>query len=172
MKKKIFVILICSAMVVSLAGCGSGETTANKETDSGMNDVAVETDTDNEITSLTLNDLHDYLDMDSSIYVIQGTNLNSALSFSYDSSVIKSISIDTSDVDTNATPGDVIGTIYDASYVIVVDVNELCKKENKINGMAGDTAQVAGILSVIVVTREQADEMIEYGASPEHIIGY
>ncbi len=155
--KRMIVIVFC---VMFLFGCG------NKESKMDESKEATEI-----VTEITIKDLNgyngnSYMDGVESQYAIVGYQGSFTKSISYDSDVIKDIEVDIGDVNT------MIEDNYPFSYKIVVDVETFCEKEGKKNGITGDTLTLTYDSMISIIDREFAEDMIESGANPEHILGY
>lgn len=150
MKKKHFA-LWCILIITnfSLFACNKKET---KETTNG------------DITQVSKKDLNNYISGINIKYVLLGSQSGTFLNqISYDSEVITDIEIDDSEVNTK------VSGEYSITYIITVDTDALCKKENKNNLTKGDTSKITVETTVEVIDKAYAQTLTENGGI---VIGY
>ena len=91
----------------------------------------------------------------------------------YDADVIQNLDLNLSNVGTIYIQDSILGyTEYDVPCQMLIDVDELCRKENKNNGTGGNAAKYNGTIKVQVVTKERADLLIEGGMMKDDFFGY
>lgn len=180
-KRNFWIIISLVCMVLFSIGTVVGVIKFKEKTSKNKIEEQIDTDyyslenSDDEateiVTEITIKDLNgyngnSYIDGVTNQYAIVGYQGSFAKNISYDSNVIKNIEIDTGDVNT-MIPGN-----YPLTFKITIDVDEFCKKENKQNGIVGDTITINYDSSISIIDKEYAEEIIRGGVEKEDILGY
>ena len=168
------IIIICVSLVV-VVGLVFALTNAKRENfmqDESNNEVSEDTALDGSIDIITNDVIMPYIKLPSTMYVLQYADLNN-YPIVYDADVIQNLDLNLSNVGTIYIQDSILGyTEYDVPCQMLIDVDELCRKENKNNGTGGNAAKYNGTIKVQVVTKERADLLIEGGMMKDDFFFY